>query len=208
VFFSLYFQASWPKWLNFFRSFQKRFGLWPNKTTSRLVALSVASNATASAKLEVGECRGRRPTASERPFSFPPRHWSSPFWPSGPTAQDIGRERRRPPRPGRARDGVDVESDRASRSAHRSFAERSAEKRFRSQSGSKRTVSAERVLSYVCWTDGTFRLVQLLHHKQDLTWQLALSMSYANRGVAASGFELQFYVCSAYMRTLLDRDKV
>jgi len=29
VFFSLYFQTFWPKWLNFFRSFQNHFGLWP-----------------------------------------------------------------------------------------------------------------------------------------------------------------------------------
>jgi len=29
VLFCLYFQMFWPKWLNFFRSFQKRFGLWP-----------------------------------------------------------------------------------------------------------------------------------------------------------------------------------
>jgi len=28
VFFSLYLQTFWPKWLNFFQSFQKRFGLW------------------------------------------------------------------------------------------------------------------------------------------------------------------------------------
>ena len=33
VFFSLYFQTFWPKWLNFFRSFQKRFGLWPKKNS-------------------------------------------------------------------------------------------------------------------------------------------------------------------------------
>ena len=29
VFISQYFQTFWPKWLNFFRSFQKHFGLWP-----------------------------------------------------------------------------------------------------------------------------------------------------------------------------------
>jgi len=34
VFFSLYFQTFWPKWLNFFRSFQKRFGLWPKNHRS------------------------------------------------------------------------------------------------------------------------------------------------------------------------------
>jgi len=31
VFFSLYFETFWPKWLCFFRPFQKRFGLWPKK---------------------------------------------------------------------------------------------------------------------------------------------------------------------------------
>jgi len=31
AFTSLCFQAFWPKWLNFFRSFQKHFGLWPKK---------------------------------------------------------------------------------------------------------------------------------------------------------------------------------
>jgi len=31
VFFSLYFQTFWRKWLNFIRSFQKHFGLWPKK---------------------------------------------------------------------------------------------------------------------------------------------------------------------------------
>ena len=31
VFISLYFQTFWPKWLDFFRSFQKRFGPWPKK---------------------------------------------------------------------------------------------------------------------------------------------------------------------------------
>jgi len=31
VFISLYFQAFRPKWLNFFRSSQKHFGLWPKK---------------------------------------------------------------------------------------------------------------------------------------------------------------------------------
>jgi len=36
VFFSLYFQTFWPKWFNFFRSFQKRFGLWPKKNSPRL----------------------------------------------------------------------------------------------------------------------------------------------------------------------------
>jgi len=29
VFFSLYFQTFWPKWLNFLQSFQNHFGLWP-----------------------------------------------------------------------------------------------------------------------------------------------------------------------------------
>ena len=33
VFFSLYFQTFWPKWLNLFPSFQKRFGPWPKKKT-------------------------------------------------------------------------------------------------------------------------------------------------------------------------------
>jgi len=31
VFINLYFQIFWPKWLYFFRSFQKCFGLWPKK---------------------------------------------------------------------------------------------------------------------------------------------------------------------------------
>jgi len=31
VFVSQCFQPFWPKWLNFFRSFQKHFGLWPKK---------------------------------------------------------------------------------------------------------------------------------------------------------------------------------
>ena len=31
--FSLYFQTFWPKWLDFFRSFQKRFSLWPRKNS-------------------------------------------------------------------------------------------------------------------------------------------------------------------------------
>jgi len=31
-FFNLCFQTFWPKWLNFFRSFQNHFGLWPKKT--------------------------------------------------------------------------------------------------------------------------------------------------------------------------------
>jgi len=31
VYFSLHFRTFWPKWLNFFRSFQNRFGLWPKK---------------------------------------------------------------------------------------------------------------------------------------------------------------------------------
>ena len=31
VFISLYFQTFWPKW-HFFRTFRKRFGLWPKKT--------------------------------------------------------------------------------------------------------------------------------------------------------------------------------
>ena len=31
MFISLYFQTFWPKWLNFFRSFQKHIGLWPKK---------------------------------------------------------------------------------------------------------------------------------------------------------------------------------
>ena len=35
VFFSLYFQRFWPKWLNFFPSFQKRFDLWPKKNRSQ-----------------------------------------------------------------------------------------------------------------------------------------------------------------------------
>jgi len=34
VFFSLYFQTFWPKWLNFFQSLQKHFGLWPKKNGS------------------------------------------------------------------------------------------------------------------------------------------------------------------------------
>ena len=33
VFFSLYFQTFWPKWLNCFWSFQKHFGLWPKKNS-------------------------------------------------------------------------------------------------------------------------------------------------------------------------------
>jgi len=33
VFISIYFQTLWPKWLNFFRSFQKHFGPWPKKKT-------------------------------------------------------------------------------------------------------------------------------------------------------------------------------
>jgi len=33
AFISLYFQTFWPKWHNFFRSFQTHFGLWPNKKT-------------------------------------------------------------------------------------------------------------------------------------------------------------------------------
>jgi len=32
VFGGLYFQTFWPKWLNFFRSFRKHFGLWPEKS--------------------------------------------------------------------------------------------------------------------------------------------------------------------------------
>ena len=32
MFISLYFQTFWPKWPNFFRSFQKHFGPWPKKT--------------------------------------------------------------------------------------------------------------------------------------------------------------------------------
>jgi len=35
VSFSLYFQAFWSQWLNFFRSFQNRFTLWPKKNISR-----------------------------------------------------------------------------------------------------------------------------------------------------------------------------
>jgi len=30
---SLYFRTLWSNWLNFFRSFQKNFGLWPKKKT-------------------------------------------------------------------------------------------------------------------------------------------------------------------------------
>jgi len=30
---SLYFQTFWPKWFNFFRSFQNHFGLWPKKNS-------------------------------------------------------------------------------------------------------------------------------------------------------------------------------
>ena len=32
VFFNLYIQTLWPKWLNMFRSFQRRFGVWPQTT--------------------------------------------------------------------------------------------------------------------------------------------------------------------------------
>ena len=32
MFISLHFRTFWPKSLNFFRSFQKHFGLWPKKT--------------------------------------------------------------------------------------------------------------------------------------------------------------------------------
>jgi len=35
VFFSLYFETFWPKWLNFFRSFQKRSGLWPKNNSAQ-----------------------------------------------------------------------------------------------------------------------------------------------------------------------------
>jgi len=35
VFISIYFQTLWPKWLNFFRSFQKHFGPWPKKKQFR-----------------------------------------------------------------------------------------------------------------------------------------------------------------------------
>ena len=34
VFVSLYFHRFWPKWLNFFRPFQKHFDPWPKKTQS------------------------------------------------------------------------------------------------------------------------------------------------------------------------------
>jgi len=33
VHFNLYFQTLWPKWLNFFWSLQKHFGLWPKKNS-------------------------------------------------------------------------------------------------------------------------------------------------------------------------------
>jgi len=42
--FSLYFQTFSPKWLNFFRSFQKRFSLWPKKTACRARLWSRYSN--------------------------------------------------------------------------------------------------------------------------------------------------------------------
>jgi len=32
VFLSMYFQTFWPEWLNFFRSFRKRFGPWPKNS--------------------------------------------------------------------------------------------------------------------------------------------------------------------------------
>jgi len=35
VLISLHFQTFWPKWLNFFLSFQKRFGLWPKNPKFR-----------------------------------------------------------------------------------------------------------------------------------------------------------------------------
>jgi len=38
VFIYLYFQTFWPKWLNFFQSFQKGFGLWPKKRTWAVAA--------------------------------------------------------------------------------------------------------------------------------------------------------------------------
>jgi len=38
VFFSLYFQRFWPKWLNFFLSFQKRFGIWLKKHPGAAIA--------------------------------------------------------------------------------------------------------------------------------------------------------------------------
>jgi len=36
VFISLYYQTFWPKWLNFFRSFQKHLGLWPKKKQTHI----------------------------------------------------------------------------------------------------------------------------------------------------------------------------
>jgi len=36
LFISLYFQTFWSKWLNFFRSFQKHFGVWPKKNRLRV----------------------------------------------------------------------------------------------------------------------------------------------------------------------------
>jgi len=38
VCFSLYFQIFWPKWLNFFWSFQNDFGPWPKKNSVRIWA--------------------------------------------------------------------------------------------------------------------------------------------------------------------------
>jgi len=48
VFISLYFQSFWPKWLIFFRSFQKRFGVWSpidrKKSTYTCLALCKKSS--------------------------------------------------------------------------------------------------------------------------------------------------------------------
>jgi len=40
VLFSLYCQTLWPKWLNFFRSLQNRFGPWPRKKQLRRICAS------------------------------------------------------------------------------------------------------------------------------------------------------------------------
>ena len=44
VFISLNFQTFWPKWLNFFRSFWKNFGIWPKNTQAATLNWQNANN--------------------------------------------------------------------------------------------------------------------------------------------------------------------
>ena len=99
VFVSLYFQRFWPKWHNFFLSFQKHFDPWPKKNPEPHLRNTVPWNRFVPAhhRRPVVVCRRKStwPTGKKRPPTSNWRWRSS--WTTTPTTSHRSRGSSAPP---------------------------------------------------------------------------------------------------------------